>query len=54
MATRLADRVAGRLPEWPAFIGAVRGRHPDDGTHCEAWTVRDIVAHSARRSWHGS
>jgi uncharacterized protein (TIGR03083 family) len=46
MRTTLADRVAGLLPEWPPFIEAVRGRRPDDGTHCEAWTVRDIVAHN--------
>jgi uncharacterized protein (TIGR03083 family) len=47
MSTKLADRVAGLLPEWPSFVEAVRARRPDDGTHCEAWTVRDIVAHNA-------
>jgi uncharacterized protein (TIGR03083 family) len=35
------------LPEWEPFATAVRDRHPDTGTWCEAWTVRDIVVHQA-------
>ena len=30
-----------------AFVDAVQQRRPDAGTWCEAWTVRDIVAHQA-------
>jgi hypothetical protein len=36
-----------RFPEWRPFADAVARRHPDTGTWCEAWTVRDIVAHQA-------
>jgi hypothetical protein len=36
-----------RFPEWHPFIDAVQQRRPDAGTWCEAWTVRDIVAHQA-------
>jgi uncharacterized protein (TIGR03083 family) len=36
-----------RFPEWAAFAEAVQARRPDAGTWCEAWTVRDIVAHQA-------
>jgi uncharacterized protein (TIGR03083 family) len=36
-----------RFPEWAAFAAAVQARRPDAGTWCEAWTVRDIVAHQA-------
>jgi mycothiol maleylpyruvate isomerase-like protein len=36
-----------RFPEWQPFIDAVQQRRPDAGTWCEAWTVRDIVAHQA-------
>jgi hypothetical protein len=36
-----------RFPEWAPFVEAVRGRGPDAGTWCEAWTVRDIVVHQA-------
>lgn len=36
-----------RFPEWRPFADAVRERRPDTGTWCEAWTVRDIVAHQA-------
>lgn len=35
------------LPEWEPFAAAARDRRPDAGTWCEAWTVRDIVAHQA-------
>jgi hypothetical protein len=47
MRTTFEDRTVDQLPEWPAFLEAVRGRFPDEGTYCEAWTVRDIVAHNA-------
>jgi uncharacterized protein (TIGR03083 family) len=36
-----------RFPEWQPFLDAVQRRRPDAGTWCEAWTVRDIVAHQA-------
>jgi uncharacterized protein (TIGR03083 family) len=36
-----------RFPEWQPFVDAVQQRRPDVGTWCEAWTVRDIVAHQA-------
>jgi Mycothiol maleylpyruvate isomerase N-terminal domain len=36
-----------RFPEWQPFVDAVQQRRPDAGTWCEAWTVRDIVAHQA-------
>jgi hypothetical protein len=36
-----------RFPEWAAFADAVEQRRPETGTWCEAWTVRDIVAHQA-------
>jgi hypothetical protein len=36
-----------RFPEWRPFVDAVQQRRPDAGTWCEAWTVRDIVAHQA-------
>lgn len=36
-----------RFPEWRPFLDAVEQRGPDAGTWCEAWTVRDIVAHQA-------
>ena len=36
-----------RFPEWRPFADAVARRRPDTGTWCEAWTVRDIVAHQA-------
>lgn len=36
-----------RFPEWRPFADAVQRRGPDAGTWCEAWTVRDIVAHQA-------
>ncbi|MFK0290574.1 maleylpyruvate isomerase N-terminal domain-containing protein [Streptomyces sp. NPDC090442] len=35
------------LPELAPFVHAVQARRPDDGTWCEAWTVRDILAHQA-------
>jgi hypothetical protein len=35
------------LPELVPFVSAVQGRRPDDGTWCEAWTVRDVLAHQA-------
>src|ERR1700761_6529505 len=42
---RLIDH--DRFPEWQPFADAVQQRRPDAGTWCEAWTVRDIVAHQA-------
>lgn len=36
-----------RFPEWEPFARAVQARRPEAGTWCEAWTVRDIVAHQA-------
>ena len=36
-----------RFPEWQPFVDAVQQRRPEAGTWCEAWTVRDIVAHQA-------
>jgi Mycothiol maleylpyruvate isomerase N-terminal domain len=36
-----------RFPEWQPFADAVQKRRPDARTWCEAWTVRDIVAHQA-------
>jgi len=36
-----------RFPEWQPFVDAVQQRRADAGTWCEAWTVRDIVAHQA-------
>ncbi len=41
----IASRVAESLPELEAFVHAAQARRPDDGTWCEAWTVRDIVVH---------
>ena len=38
---------ADRFPEWRPFADAVARRRPEAGTWCEAWTVRDIVAHQA-------
>ena len=35
------------LPEWEPFADAARKRRPNGGTWCEAWTVRDVVAHQA-------
>ena len=40
----LTDRT---IPEWEAFHDAMTARRPDQGTACEAWTVRDIAAHQA-------
>ncbi|MGX1543282.1 maleylpyruvate isomerase N-terminal domain-containing protein [Streptomyces adustus] len=37
--------VDATLPEPPPFVHAVQARRPDDGTWCEAWTVRDVLAH---------
>lgn len=44
MASRIDE---DRFPEWRPFADAVQARRPDTGTWCEAWTVRDIVAHQA-------
>ncbi|WP_331744920.1 maleylpyruvate isomerase N-terminal domain-containing protein [Kitasatospora sp. NBC_01300] len=37
--------VSDVLPELVPFVRAVQERRPDDGTWCEAWTVRDVLAH---------
>src|ERR1700709_1995970 len=48
MNTSSTDRVdIDRFPGWAPFVEAVQSRRPDAGTWCEAWTVRDIVAHQA-------
>ncbi|WP_329136600.1 hypothetical protein OG552_25170 [Streptomyces sp. NBC_01476] len=39
------SRVDDALPELAPFVHAVQGRRPYDGTWCEAWTVRDVLAH---------
>src|SRR5690348_6800237 len=44
-AAMVAARVHDVLPEWDAFVHAVRARRPGDGTWCEAWTVRDVLIH---------
>jgi len=36
-----------RFPEFEPFAESVQRRRSDAGTWCEAWTVRDIVAHQA-------
>ncbi|WP_369394607.1 maleylpyruvate isomerase N-terminal domain-containing protein [Streptomyces sp. CG1] len=41
----IPSRVEETLPELAPFIHAVNGRRPDDGTWCEAWTVRDVLIH---------
>ena len=33
------------LPEWAPFRDAAAARRPDQGTACDAWTVRDILVH---------
>ncbi|MEU7166714.1 maleylpyruvate isomerase N-terminal domain-containing protein [Streptomyces morookaense] len=43
----IPSQVDDTLPELAPFLHAVQARRPDDGTWCEAWTVRDIVAHQA-------
>ncbi|KUL38909.1 hypothetical protein ADL22_16820 [Streptomyces sp. NRRL F-4489] len=41
----IGARVRDVLPELEAFAHAVQARRPDDGTWCEAWTVRDVLIH---------
>ncbi|MET9077244.1 maleylpyruvate isomerase N-terminal domain-containing protein [Streptomyces sp. NPDC004232] len=41
----LPSRVEETLPELVPFVRAVQARRPDDGTWCEAWTVRDVLVH---------
>jgi hypothetical protein len=43
----IPSHVSDTLPELAPFLQAVQARRPDDGTWCEAWTVRDVVAHLA-------
>ena len=42
--TALTDEL---LPEWIPFRDAAAARRPDQGTACDAWTVRDILVHQA-------
>ncbi|MFJ9710754.1 maleylpyruvate isomerase N-terminal domain-containing protein [Streptomyces sp. NPDC101234] len=41
----IPSRVEETLPELAPFVHAVQARRPDDGTWCEAWTVRDVLVH---------
>ncbi|MFE9312098.1 hypothetical protein ACFYM5_31335 [Streptomyces sp. NPDC006706] len=41
----IPSKVDDTLPELAPFVHAVQGRRPDDGTWCEAWTVRDVLVH---------
>ncbi|MFJ8787691.1 maleylpyruvate isomerase N-terminal domain-containing protein [Streptomyces sp. NPDC102462] len=41
----IPSHVDETLPELAPFVHAVQARRPDDGTWCEAWTVRDILVH---------
>ncbi|WEO99561.1 maleylpyruvate isomerase N-terminal domain-containing protein [Streptomyces sp. FXJ1.172] len=41
----IPSRVEDTLPELAPFVHAVQGRQADDGTWCEAWTVRDVLVH---------
>ncbi|MEU7497562.1 maleylpyruvate isomerase N-terminal domain-containing protein [Streptomyces griseofuscus] len=41
----IPTEVAETLPELVPFARAVQARRPDDGTWCEAWTVRDVLIH---------
>ncbi|MEU9991434.1 maleylpyruvate isomerase N-terminal domain-containing protein [Streptomyces sp. NPDC048045] len=41
----IGSRVRDVLPELEAFAHAVQARRPDDGTWCDAWTVRDVLIH---------
>ncbi|MFJ9928514.1 MULTISPECIES: maleylpyruvate isomerase N-terminal domain-containing protein [Streptomyces] len=43
----IPTRVEETLPELVPFLHAVQARRPDDGTWCEAWTVRDVLIHQA-------
>ena len=40
--TALTDEL---LPEWRPFRDAAAARRSDQGTACDAWTVRDILVH---------
>ncbi|WP_225101104.1 maleylpyruvate isomerase N-terminal domain-containing protein [Streptomyces sp. CoH27] len=41
----IPSRVEETLPELVPFMRAAQARRPDDGTWCEAWTVRDVLIH---------
>ncbi|MFF4689668.1 maleylpyruvate isomerase N-terminal domain-containing protein [Streptomyces sp. NPDC001307] len=41
----IPTKVDDTLPELAPFVHAVQARRPDDGTWCEAWTVRDVLIH---------
>ncbi|MFI2645090.1 maleylpyruvate isomerase N-terminal domain-containing protein [Streptomyces sp. NPDC018610] len=41
----MSSRIDETLPELAPFVHAVQARRPDDGTWCEAWTVRDVLVH---------
>ncbi|MFZ4239405.1 maleylpyruvate isomerase N-terminal domain-containing protein [Streptomyces murinus] len=41
----IPTEVAETLPELAPFARAMQARRPEDGTWCEAWTVRDVLIH---------
>src|SRR5579872_6232701 len=41
------DTLIDLVPEWTWFLESVISHRPEQGTACAAWTVRDVVAHSA-------
>ncbi|MEU6478056.1 maleylpyruvate isomerase N-terminal domain-containing protein [Streptomyces sp. NPDC047017] len=41
----IPSQVEDALPELVPFVRAVQARRPDDGTWCEAWSVRDVLVH---------
>ncbi|MFE9537414.1 maleylpyruvate isomerase N-terminal domain-containing protein [Streptomyces sp. NPDC006691] len=41
----IPSHVDDTLPELAPFLHEVRAHRPDEGTWCEAWTVRDVLAH---------
>ncbi|MFJ8158283.1 maleylpyruvate isomerase N-terminal domain-containing protein [Streptomyces sp. NPDC094468] len=43
----IPSRVDAVLPEPAPFVHAVQAGRPDDGTWCEAWSVRDVLVHQA-------
>ena len=40
------DILIDLVPEWTWFLESVISHRPEQGTACEAWTVRDVVAHN--------
>ncbi|MFC7866042.1 maleylpyruvate isomerase N-terminal domain-containing protein [Streptomyces murinus] len=41
----IPTEVSETLSELAPFARAVQARRPEDGTWCEAWTVRDVLIH---------